>query len=118
MLAADAAMKLVIDRSAELEGHLHELANALLIELCERIILKDLGVIVSVEELACVVTAEAEGHLSKIVGAEAEEVSLCGDLISGKAGSGDLDHGADFVADVAACGCDLGVSRAFLHSQD
>ena len=50
MLAADAAMELVIDRSAELEGHLHELADALLIELCERIILKDLGVIVSVEE--------------------------------------------------------------------
>ena len=58
------------------DGHLHELADAVLIKLCERIVLKDLGVIVSVEELACIVTAEAEGHLSQVVGAEAEEISL------------------------------------------
>ena len=87
VLAADTDMESGIDGLAELDRHIHQLANAGLIELSERIVLKDLSVIVSVEELTCVVTAEAEGHLSQVVGTEAEEVSLGSNLVSSQSSS-------------------------------
>ena len=59
-----------------LDSHFHELANASLVELSERVVLEDLLVIVSVEELTCIVTAEAVSHLSKVVSTEAEEFSF------------------------------------------
>lgn len=74
MFAADADVQLGINGFAELNCRFHELADACLIELCERIILEDLGVVISIEELAGVITGEAEGHLSEVIGAEAEEV--------------------------------------------
>ena len=100
VLTADTAVELRVDGLAERNGHLHELADAVLIKLCERIVLKDLGVIVSVEELACIVTAEAEGHLSQVVGTEAEEISLSSDLVGGESRSRDLDHGADLILEI------------------
>ena len=113
VLAADTYVELRVDGLAELDGHIHELAYAGLVELCERIVLKDLGVIVSGEELARVVTAEAEGHLGEVVGAEAEEVGLSGDLVSCKSSARDLDHSTDFVLEVGAGGGDLSVSGLY-----
>ena len=86
----------------EFDSHLHQLADADLIQLRERIVLVNLLVVVSVEELACVVTAEAEGHLSQVVRTEAEELSLLRDIVSGKSRSRDLDHRTDFILQVAA----------------
>ena len=56
MLAADTNVKLVVHRLAELDRHLHELAHTCLVKLCKRIVLEDLGVVVSVEELTCIIT--------------------------------------------------------------
>mgnify|MGYP006928869583 CR=1 FL=1 len=67
VLAADTKLDVRAGGLTELASHLNELAYANLVELCERIVLVDLLIIVSAEELACVVTAEAEGHLSKVV---------------------------------------------------
>ena len=99
-----------IDRLAEVKSHLHELSNAVLVKLCERIVLKDLCVIVSVKELTGIVTAEAEGHLSKVVGSEAEEVSFLCNLISGERSSRNFNHCANFILEVSACCGDFCVS--------
>ena len=61
-------MSLIFNRLTKLDSHLHQLADTVLIQLSERIILEDLGVIVSVQELTCIITGEAEGHLGQIVG--------------------------------------------------
>ncbi len=76
MLAADTNMQLRINRLTKFDSHLHQFADTCLIQLGEWIVLEDLGVIVSVQELACIITGEAEGHLSQVVGTEAEEVRL------------------------------------------
>ena len=92
--------------AAHFGGHLHQLADALLVEVGERIGLVDLVVVVGVEELAGVVAAEAERHLGQVVGAEGEELGLGGDLVGGQSGARDLDHGADVVLHVDAGLCD------------
>jgi len=109
VLAADAAVHLGTDLLAEGNGHFHKLANAVLVQLGEGVVLVDLAVVVSREELTCVVTAEAEGHLGEVVGAKAEELGFLGDLVGGEAGSGDLHHGADFVLELNAGLGDLGI---------
>ena len=98
VLTADTAVELRVDGLAQRDGHLHKLAYAVLIKLCERIVLKDLGVIVSVEELACIVTAEAEGHLSQVVGAEAEELSFFCHFVGGEASSKKTSSVANFLS--------------------
>ena len=102
LLAADAQLDVRAGLTSQLRGHLDEAADAGLIQLGERIGLIDLAVIVGSEELARVVTAEAEGHLRQVVGAEGEELGLLGDGIRGQSRARDLDHGADLVVHVAA----------------
>ena len=109
MLAADTDVQLRIDILTKLDSHLHELAYAALVELGERVILKDLGIIVCLEELARIVTGEAVGHLGKIVGSEAEEVCVLRDLISSQGSSRDLDHGSDFISHIRAHLLDLSI---------
>ena len=110
VLAADAAMQGRVDTLAQLHSHLHQSANALLIQLRERIVLVDLGVIVGIQELTSVVTAEAKGHLGQVVGAEAEEVNLFRDLVRRQSSTRDLDHGAHFVFQIDAGRRDLRIS--------
>ena len=97
VLAADAQAQVGTGGAAQLRGHLDQLAYALLVQVSERIALVDLVVVVVAQELARVVTAEAEGHLGQIVGAEAEELGLLGDLVGGQGRARDLDHGAHLV---------------------
>ena len=96
------------------DRHLHQLADADLVELRERIVLEDLRVVVGAEELAGVVAGEAEGHLGQVVRAEAEEVRFLRDLVRGKSRSRDLDHGTDFVLQVSAGSSDFGI-RSLNH---
>ena len=56
MLTADTNMELVVYRLTEFDSCFHELANACLVKLSERIVLEDLSIIVSVEELTCVIS--------------------------------------------------------------
>ena len=52
MLAADAHMHIRAGSLAQLNGHFHQLAYAVLIQLRKGIVLQNLGIIVSVQELA------------------------------------------------------------------
>src|SRR5699024_2597499 len=87
-----------------------------LVQLGEGIVLVDLGVVVGIQELAGVVTAEAEGHLGQVVGAEAEELRFLGNLVGGEAGTGNLNHGAHVVGEVYAGGGDFGVGGLDHHA--
>ena len=60
MLAADAQMDVGAGSAAHLAGHIHQLANAGLIQLGEGIALVDLLVVIGAQELAGVITAEAK----------------------------------------------------------
>ena len=109
VLAADADVELRIGFLAEADSHLHELAYADLVEFSERIVLEDLRVVVSAEELARVVAAEAVSHLREVVRTEAEEIGVLRDFVGGESRSRDLDHRADLVFELGACRLDLGV---------
>lgn len=98
MLAADTQMQVGVHAAAQLAGHIHQLADALLIQLGEGIILVDLLIIVSAEELACVVTAEAVGQLGQVVGAEAEELSFFCHFVGGEASSKKTSSVANFLS--------------------
>ena len=97
VLAADTYMQRRIYRLAKLDSHFHQLAYAGLIQLGKRIVLEDLGVIVSVQELSCIVTGETKGHLSQVVCTEAEEVSFFCYIVSCKSCSRDLNHCTYFI---------------------
>ena len=84
VLAADAQVQVGTGLAAHLGGHLHQLAHADLIQAGEGIALVDLVVVVGGQELAGIVTAEAEGHLGQVVRAEGEELGLLGDLVGGE----------------------------------
>ena len=92
VLTADTAVQLGTGSFTVLHSHLHQLANTVTIQLGEGIVLKDLGVIVSVQELTGVITAEAVGHLSQVVGAEAEELCFLSDLAGSQSCAGDLEY--------------------------
>ena len=63
VFAADTAVELAVYRLAQFDCHLHQLANASLIQLSERIAFEDLSVVVSTEELTSIVTREAVSRL-------------------------------------------------------
>ena len=71
-----------------LGGHLHQLADAFLIQHGKRILLEDSLLQVLGQELVDVVAREAEGRLRQVVGAEAEELGLLGDLSATRAARG------------------------------
>ena len=52
---------------------------------------------VRLDEVARVVAAEAERGLRQVVGAEAEELGVLGDLVRGQRSARNLDHRADLV---------------------
>ena len=70
MLAADAQFDFRTGLAAFFCSHLHQLAYAILVETCERIAFEDLVLIIGAQELRSIITAEAKGHLSKVVCAE------------------------------------------------
>ena len=70
LLAADAELDVRAGLTAQLRRHLDEAADACLIKLGERVGFVDLAVVVGRNELARVVTGEAEAHLRQIVRAE------------------------------------------------
>src|SRR5699024_4481280 len=101
VLAADTEVDVGASGTAELAGHVDQLADADLVETLERVVVEDLLLVVAGQEAAGVVTGEAEGHLGEVVGAEGEELGLLGYLIGGQSRARDLDHGADQVLEVA-----------------
>ena len=98
VLAADAEVNVGVGLATELCSHSNELADADLVKAGEGIALVDLLVVVRAEELAGVVTAEAEGHLSQVVGAEAEELSFFCHFVGGEASSKKTSSVANFLS--------------------
>ena len=93
VLATDAKLDVRTGFAAQLSRQLNQLAHALLIESRKGIRLVDLRVIVGVQELARIVTAEAESHLGQIGGAEGEELGFLGDFIGRNRSARTLEHG-------------------------
>lgn len=56
MLTTDTAVKLRVSTLTIINSHLHQLADTLLIKLCERILLVDLSIIVAAKELTSIIT--------------------------------------------------------------
>ena len=106
MLAADAAVQLGTGLTAQLDRHLHQLADADGIQTGERVGFVDLVRIIRRQELACIVAREAERHLRQVVGAEAEELCFLGDLVRRKRRARDLDHRADLILELDVGGLD------------
>ena len=102
VLTADTAVKFGTGLAAELDRHLHQLADAHRVETGEGIGFVDLVLVVCGQELAGVVTREAERHLGEVVRAEAEEFRFLGDVVCGKRCARDLDHGADLILELDA----------------
>jgi len=61
VLTADTAVHSRTDFFTQLNRHLHQSADALLVKLCKRVVFVNLGIIVRIQEFARIVTAEAEG---------------------------------------------------------
>ena len=97
MLAADAHMEAGPRLASLGRAHLYQLTNALLIECGEGILLEDARLQISRQEVVDVIAADAEGGLRQVVGSEAEELSLFGDLIGGQGRARQFDHGAHLV---------------------
>ena len=97
VLTADTYVESGVNGLTESDSHVHQLANAGLVELSEGIVLEDLSVVVSAQELACVIAGEAVGHLGQVVGTEAEEVCVGSNVVSGQACARNLDHGTNLI---------------------
>src|SRR5262245_21892188 len=81
VLAADAELQFLVDRSALLHGHLDELSDGAGVERDERIGRQYALVDIRGQEAPRVVAREAEPHLREIVRAEREEIRAPRDLV-------------------------------------
>lgn len=100
--ATDTDEEVFVVGAATLNGHLDEFANAVDINGLERIEFVDLAVVVEGEELTGVITGEAHGELSEVVGPEGEELRFFGEFASADASARDFDHHTDVVDELFA----------------
>src|SRR6185437_830212 len=100
VLAADADLEIGSSLAAVGGGQLHQLSDAGLVEAGERILLEHALAQIHRQDLADVIAGEAEGGLGQIVGSEAEELGLGGDLAGHQRRPRQLDHGAHQVGDL------------------
>ena len=100
VFAADAELDVGPRFVALRHRHLHQLADAGLVDGGERILLDDLQFLVRPEEGAGIVAAHAEAGLGQVVGAEAEEFGRLRDLVRGQCAARNLDHRADEVIEL------------------
>ena len=95
VLAADTELEALSCGSALLGCDAYQLANAATVEGLEWVVVVNAQLDVLCQELAAIVTAKAAAHLGKVVGAEAEELCFCGDLVGCQCATRDFDHGSD-----------------------
>ena len=91
MLAADAQLDVAACRQAAFHCELYQLANAIDIQADEGIAAVDAFLDIGSEEASGVVTAYAQRGLRQVVGAEAEEARLLGDLARHQRGARQFD---------------------------
>ena len=123
MLAAHADLEALLGGPTTLYAHAHELTDATLIDGLERVAFEQALLEICRHHAALhIVAAETERHLREVVGSEAEEVGLLGDLVGTNGcprcfdhrANGDvglvlhaLDGGVDFGLHPAASECKL-----------
>ena len=73
-------------------GHLHQLPYTSLIEVGEGALLEDAQLYVRRQEVIDVVARDAEAGLREVVGSEAEELGVFGDLAGGQGSAQQLDR--------------------------
>ena len=96
VLAAHAELEVGLGLAPEAGADAHELADAVGVDGLERVALQQALLQVGRHHPALdVVAGEPERHLGEVVGAEAEEVGLLGDLVGTDRGPRRLDHRAD-----------------------
>jgi hypothetical protein len=99
MLAADAHFQVGPGVASLGRGHLHQQTHARLVQRGEGILLEDAVLEIGRQEVVDVVAGDAESGLGQIVGAEAEELGIFGNLVGSEGGARQLDHGAHDVID-------------------
>ena len=102
MLAADTHLDARTRCPTALGSDADQVADAVLVEADKGIGLEDALVHIGLQEPAGVVAADAEGGLGQVVGAEAEELGVFGQVGGAQCGAGQFDHGADKVFDPVA----------------
>ena len=108
VLAADAELEAGLDRAAALDPERDELADALLVDRLERVLLEHAVLEVDGEEAVLgVVAREPDRRLREVVRAEAEEVGRLGELRRAQRCARQLDHRADQVVERLAGRCEL-----------
>src|SRR5579884_3922557 len=102
MLAANADLQFWARLAAFLHANFHQLAHAFLINRGKRIALENAPFDVSRQELADVIARKTVSRLRQVVSAEAEELSITGNLIGHHTGAWQLNHGANHVFNFCA----------------
>ena len=102
MFAADTTVKRRIFSFAQLHRHIHEFTHALCVQAGKWVEFIDFLFIVCGQEFSGVVPTEAECHLRQIVGAKAEEIRFFRNFVCGEGGTGNLNHGAYLIMQIAA----------------
>src|SRR5437588_520892 len=87
VLAADPDLQLIATASAQSHRELDQLADAVLVEHLERVVLENTVLHVERQKTTGVVARQAERRLREIVGPEREEVGLLRDLVGGERGA-------------------------------
>src|SRR6185437_10141071 len=81
VFTADAELKIRTDLASSGHAQLNQIAHAFLVDGGKRIILENAAINIGRQEGADIITRKAVGCLREVVGTEAEELSLFGNLI-------------------------------------
>ena len=100
VFTADPKLNAWIGKATLIDGDLHKLADAGLIECGEGVLLEDLVLSIRKEEVTHVVTTDAERSLSEIVSSEAEELRSLSNLICRQCSAWHFNHRADEVVEL------------------
>ena len=111
MFTADTQMDIRASSTAMFSSPADQLADPIHIDVSERIAFIDVLVIVILEELASIISGEAEGHLGQIVCSEGEELSGLSKFAGIDSAARNFDHRADVIVHL-----DLGSSDRLISS--
>ena len=103
MLAANAELEIRLARTTSAHAHLDQLSDPGLINRAERIGRQNAAIEVRRQERTGIVSTQRHRRLREIVGPEAEELGVFGDIVGDQRRSRHLDHRADEVIDALTC---------------
>ena len=96
MLTADASLQVRVGLVALGNPHADQCTNAVVVDDLEGISLQETLLEVGAHDATFnIVSAEPEGHLGEVVGAEGEKLRLFGNLVRHQGGTRSFDHGTN-----------------------